>query len=342
MTTPTKTSTPLQALPRKQNSEDSALVPMSFVNLSGSSKPGARAPRVRSTGKRDDGRALKARRGGAAQRVRQKATRERRRFSDGGRKVVERTCVGCSGTGSAEELLRVVVAPSVHGEISSAEQTPSGVTLVVDLGNKLPGRGAWVHPQPACIERACSRGFAKAFASAVRTTATELFEQLRGAAERRLAGLLLASFRSRQAVYGRDAVKEVLGQAPLVIMALDAQAVAKDGDLQRAGLAGKVVLWSTKAQLGHWLGRSEVGVVAITERSIAEVMRKTIALASLASVPRGSVAGGSGRLVSAAADGDAADEGADSAASHLECDAVAGSSASGSGASESSAVRDEE
>lgn len=325
-------TTPLQALPRKQNSEDSALVPTSSVYLSGSPKPGARIPEARSAGKRDQSRALKARSGGAAQRVRQKATRERRRSNEGGRKAVERTCVGCGGTGSAAELLRVVVA-----QVGETAEASTAATLVVDLGGKLAGRGAWVHPVPSCIERACSRGFAKALAVAVRTTAGEMFEQIRGAAERRMAGLVLASARSRQLVYGRDAVKEVLGQAPLVILALDAQAVAKDGDLQRAGLAGKVVMWSTKAQLGHWLGRSEVGVVAITERSIAEVMRKTIALASLASVPRGSGAVGIGRSVD-----NAVVDGAGSTASQLECDAEAGSNASGSGASESSAVRDVE
>jgi uncharacterized protein len=332
---------PLQALPRKQNSEDSALVPTTSVYLSGSSKPGARAPRAQSAGKRGDTRALKPRSGGAAQRVRQKATRARRRSSDGGRKVTERTCVGCNGTGSALDLLRVVVIPTLSGETSGTEQAPSGVLVAVDLGGKLTGRGAWVHPQPTCIERACSRGFAKAFSAAVRTTSVELFEQIRGAAERRLAGLLLASARSRKLVYGREAVKEILAHAPLVILACDAQAVAKDGDLQRAGFEGKIVLWSTKAQLGLWLGRSEVGVVAITERSIADVMRKTIALASLASTPRGAGAAGSGRIVGPAADF-AADEGADGAAPRLESDAAAGPSASESGASESTAVRDEE
>lgn len=260
-------------------------MPTSYVNLSGSSSPGARSTRVHSAGKRGDTRTLKAG-GGAAQRVRQKTARTRR-SSDGTRKVAERTCVGCNQTGSAPELLRVVLDPTA-GESSGLETSAKGsARVLIDLGGKLPGRGAWVHPQPQCIERACNRGFSKAFETLVRTTAAELGEQIRSAAERRLAGLLLASFRSRQLVYGRDAVKEVLDDAPLVIMARDAQAVAKDGDLQRAGFDGKVVWWSTKAQLGHWLGRSEVGVVAITEPSIAEAMRRAIALVSLAPGPVG-------------------------------------------------------
>lgn len=227
--------------------------------------------------------------------------------------------MGCGGTGSAPDLLRVVLDATVPDQPSESGQlAPSGV--VVDLIGKLPGRGAWLHPQLTCIERACSRGFSKVFGAAIRTTAPELLEQLRSAAERRLSGLLLASLRSRQLVYGRDAVKEILGQNPLVIMALDAQAVAKDGDLQRAGFEGKVVWWSTKAQLGLWLGRSEVGVVAITERAIAEVMRKTIALASLAPGSTGnsrSTGSNGARRVEQTVDQDA-EQGAESAASEAE------------------------
>lgn len=249
---------------------------MSFVHLSGLPSPGADSTRV-SAGRRGDVRPLKAQSGGAAQRVRQKATRERRRSEGGSKRTIERTCVGCGSTGSAEELLRVVLSPLPPESEAGEVLTP----ILIDLVGKLPGRGAWIHPQPTCIKRACVRGFARAFGQAVEVTPEAVVAQLRGAAERRLAGLLLAAARSRQLVYGRDAVKEVLDKSPLVIMAKDAQAVAKDGDLQRAGLAGKVVWWSDKAQLGHWLGRSEVGVVAITEPSIADVMRRTIALSEL-------------------------------------------------------------
>lgn len=258
-------------------------MPMSFVHLSGLPSPGADSTRVRAGRRGDDVRPLKAQSGGAAQRVRQKATRERRRSEGGTKRTIERTCVGCGTTGSGEELLRVVLSP-LPPESEAGEARAS--VILFDLAGKLPGRGAWIHPQPTCVKRACVRGFARAFGQAVEVTPEAVLEQLRGAAERRLAGLLLAAGRSRHLVYGRDAVKEVLDKAPLVIMAKDAQSVAKDGDLQRAGFAGKVVWWSDKAQLGHWLGRSEVGVVAITEPSIADVMRRLIALSELSVVAR--------------------------------------------------------
>ena len=53
-----------------------------------------------------------------------------------------RTCVGCRWTGPARDLLRVVV---------------SGDRLEPDPGGVLPGRGAWVHPDPACVESAARR-----------------------------------------------------------------------------------------------------------------------------------------------------------------------------------------
>ena len=55
-----------------------------------------------------------------------------------------RTCVGCRATGPRSALLRVVVATDAAG-------TPA---LVVDEGRRMPGRGAWLHPDPGCLETA--------------------------------------------------------------------------------------------------------------------------------------------------------------------------------------------
>ncbi|MFC4945493.1 YlxR family protein [Pseudonocardia sp. GCM10023141] len=50
-----------------------------------------------------------------------------------------RTCVGCRTRSPADGLLRVVV---VHG------------VLTPDPRRRLPGRGAWLHPAPECLDRA--------------------------------------------------------------------------------------------------------------------------------------------------------------------------------------------
>ena len=70
-----------------------------------------------------------------------------------------RTCVGCRGTDSWSALLRVVAA--TDGD--SGGKPP--VTLLPDPRHRMPGRGAWLHPTPDCLELAVRR---KAFGRALR------------------------------------------------------------------------------------------------------------------------------------------------------------------------------
>ena len=65
-----------------------------------------------------------------------------------------RTCVGCRECAVRSVLLRVVVA-SVDGFVS----------VLPDPGRKLPGRGAWLHPDPSCLHLAERR---RAFPRALR------------------------------------------------------------------------------------------------------------------------------------------------------------------------------
>ena len=63
----------------------------------------------------------------------------------------ERSCVGCRVRAPKAELLRVA-------------RTPAGVR--VDPLGTAPGRGAYVHREPACVRAALRKG---ALASALRT-----------------------------------------------------------------------------------------------------------------------------------------------------------------------------
>ncbi|QTE30586.1 YlxR family protein [Pengzhenrongella sicca] len=67
-----------------------------------------------------------------------------------------RTCVGCRSQGSRSVLHRVVATDCGPGEIP---------VLVIDTGRSLPGRGAWLHPDPSCLELAERR---RAFPRALR------------------------------------------------------------------------------------------------------------------------------------------------------------------------------
>ncbi|MDR2378330.1 MAG: YlxR family protein [Bifidobacteriaceae bacterium] len=64
-----------------------------------------------------------------------------------------RTCVGCRERGPRTNLIRLVLDSAV---------TPA--VIVVDRGNGLPGRGAWLHPRRQCVDQAISRRvWARAF-----------------------------------------------------------------------------------------------------------------------------------------------------------------------------------
>ena len=69
-------------------------------------------------------------------------------------RIPTRTCVGCRQRAAATELLRVVAVERGGFHVS-----------VPDPARRLPGRGAWLHPDPACFVLAERR---RAFGRALR------------------------------------------------------------------------------------------------------------------------------------------------------------------------------
>jgi predicted RNA-binding protein YlxR (DUF448 family) len=84
-----------------------------------------------------------------------------------------RTCIGCRQRAAAAELLRVVVAPDAIGKVPRPEDVrgdiapggPAPLPVVPDPRHRAPGRGAWLHRDPECVELAERR---RAFARALR------------------------------------------------------------------------------------------------------------------------------------------------------------------------------
>jgi predicted RNA-binding protein YlxR (DUF448 family) len=77
-----------------------------------------------------------------------------------------RSCIGCRQRAAAAELLRVVVAPDAIGEAQSGvSHPPEALPVVPDPRHRAPGRGAWLHRDPGCVELAQRR---RAFARALR------------------------------------------------------------------------------------------------------------------------------------------------------------------------------
>ncbi|NUS72791.1 MAG: YlxR family protein [Corynebacteriales bacterium] len=91
--------------------------------------------------------------------------------------VPTRTCIGCRERGAATELLRVVAFID-----DSGEQVGATFAVVPDLARKLPGRGAWMHRDPACMAAAARRqAFARALRIAGKPQLDALAEAITGA-----------------------------------------------------------------------------------------------------------------------------------------------------------------
>ena len=83
-----------------------------------------------------------------------------RRISARPTQRMARTCVGCRRRDVRSALLRVVVEWNGTGEHLAG--------VVADPRLRLPGRGAWLHPTPECLDLAVRR---KAFGRALRVKA---------------------------------------------------------------------------------------------------------------------------------------------------------------------------
>ena len=80
------------------------------------------------------------------------------------RKIPQRQCVGCREMTDKKALIRVV-------------RSPEG-TISLDFKGKLPGRGAYVCPNPECLKKARkSRALERAFDMAI---PAEVYDQLEG------------------------------------------------------------------------------------------------------------------------------------------------------------------
>lgn len=89
-----------------------------------------------------------------------------------------RTCIGCRRRAAAAVLLRVVVASDAIGKATERDLTvrppgeqPGGgsgaLPVVPDPRGRIPGRGAWLHPDPGCVALAQRR---RAFVRALRVS----------------------------------------------------------------------------------------------------------------------------------------------------------------------------
>ena len=175
----------------------------------------------------------------------------------------ERRCIASGAVAPTVGLLRFVVDPEG--------------CVVADLAEKLPGRGAWVTADRACLAKAVKRRlFSRAFGQAVRLP-DDLAVELEGALERRILELIGLCSRAGQAVWGFEKVRAALSAGDLgcLIQAADA---AEDGRGKVARLARAVdptlpiLTLSGAVALGRALGREQVVHLALKPGRLASAV----------------------------------------------------------------------
>lgn len=155
--------------------------------------------------------------------------------------------------------------------------------VVPDLLGRSFGRGAWIHPRPKCMARVIP-ALSRSFKMTVTTTATEAVQLLVVGAHHRVGQLLGSAHRQKHLIFGGDVCEEAdrRGQLPLLIVAQDARAASNRGFVERAVVDGRARSWGTKVNLGQLLGRSEVALIGVTDRGLAQRLFGAIAMALLA------------------------------------------------------------
>ena len=179
-----------------------------------------------------------------------------------------RTCIGCRQLDSRENLLRLVVTPD-H-------------SIAFDLAGGAFGRGAWVHPRPACLVRSV-KGLSRALRTPIAASVNDVHQRLVTAALRRAEALARAAKRAGHVVAGAEAAANVWasGRVQLAIVAVDARASASLPWVLAAQAAGRVIPGPPKSILGHWWGQEQVAVAAITDSGLAKAIARAIAMAQM-------------------------------------------------------------
>lgn len=182
-----------------------------------------------------------------------------------------RTCVGCGEPAPMEALVRVVVGP----------EGVEGLPVAVDLaggagGTGVDGRGAHLHFARECMRKACRSGFARAFKRKLVVDEGAFAEHVGEVADRRMRGLVAGAHRAGHLALGADATREALSEnrAALVIVAVDAGAIAASLEIQRAIDGGMAVAWSDKSTLGALFGRDSIAVLAVLHDGLAAELRR--------------------------------------------------------------------
>lgn len=179
----------------------------------------------------------------------------------------QRRCLASGEVLPKERLLRFVVGPA--GE------------LMADPASRLPGRGLWLKPERAIIERAVTRRlFARAAKTPVRVP-DDLIDRLLSQERRRLVDLIGLARRAGLAVAGFEKVRAALaaGQVALLFEASDGAADGREKLLQQARHSApglRVARLLDAATLGQAIGREAVVHLALLPGGLTQRLEQAL------------------------------------------------------------------
>ncbi|MDP2340330.1 MAG: YlxR family protein [Deltaproteobacteria bacterium] len=179
-----------------------------------------------------------------------------------------RMCIVCRASKVPAELLRF--ARSVDGAVG------------FDVAARLPGRGAWVCAQKACLEKASDPkhgGFARAFDAAVVFEPAVLRDQVRALLDADLLARLGLLRRQGQLILGRDDVARRLINLAFVGLSTDLSDNSRH-EVKETLKDLEQVAFPAMAVVGEALGVRPVGVVGVLKGHGVEGLKASLARAA--------------------------------------------------------------
>ncbi len=182
-------------------------------------------------------------------------------------RMVLRSCVACRRVGEQGTLIRFAASPDGR--------------LVVDHPPKLKGRGAYLCPDPACVETAAKRNpFSRAFRRPVTLPSADLAKAMADRLAVHVLGLFGVARKAGRVRSGATQVEEALarGRLALLLVAADAEPATAAAFEPRARAAGTpVVRFGTKEELGRAIGKELRAVVGVADLGLAARIQDDLA-----------------------------------------------------------------
>ena len=174
-----------------------------------------------------------------------------------------RTCIGCRGVFTKDEVIRIVSGPGA---------------VIIDYREKLPGRAAYVCPRKDCINKALQKdNLSKALRLKVRLPgAGEFTGQLSEAIQGKIKSLITMAAKAGKLAAGHSAVLDALGKGrvELLLFARDiSEGTREKTTIPSADALRKITLF-TRDEMGMLLGRELVGVIGIEDQGFAQAVWK--------------------------------------------------------------------